>query len=232
MAKKTFLTQLRVLGLVGAMLVSSPCLGLSSANIMVVLLSNGLSILGGLGLLTSAAIDIAQQQTNSTTLTVAHSNVEAASLLTLGISEALFIVSTEMGGAKLINRIDEVATGMTSVGFILLAAGIWSNTMTTIFVGSILVGSFFVSRALLLPLVIKAHRASFKTSDIALLGGLTIFGNIAGFMLTWATFDTAPYSRHLSQTGNILLGLVNPIVFMGLTINLLRNLGEEAAPWA
>lgn len=232
MATKTILTQLRVISLVGAMLVSSPCLALSSANIMVILGSNALSFLGGLGLLTSASLDIAQQQTNSSSLSIAHSNVEAVSLLCLGISEALFIVSTEMGGAKLINRIDEVATGMTSVGFILLAAGIWSNTMTTIFVGSILVGSFFVSRALLLPLVIKAHRASFKTSDIVLLGALTIFGNIAGFMLTWGTFDTAPYARHLSQTGNILLGLLNPIVFTGLTINLLRNLGEEAAPWA
>jgi len=165
-------------------------------------------------------------------LSVAHTNVEAVSLLSLGISEALFIVSTEMGGAKLVNRIDEVATGMTSIGFILLAAGVWSSSMNTIFVGSILVGSFFVSRALLLPLVIKAHRASFKTSDIALLGSLTLFGNIAGFMLTWGTFDTAPYSRHLLQAGNILLGLLNPIVFSGLTINLVRNLEEDAAPWA
>jgi hypothetical protein len=198
----------------------------------VVLLSNALSILGGIGLFSAATIDIVNDQNNSTELGEVHKQVAATSLFIFGVGAALEIVSAELSQPKLINRVDEFAIGMTSLGFSLVSAGIWSNNTNAMLAGSVTVSSGFFSRALLLPLLIEKNPANFRMSDKILLGALTIFGNIGGLLMTWSNFETSPYRRQILQAGSYVLGIINPTVFTGLTINLLRSPIYDGAPIA
>jgi len=210
---------------------SSHSIAITPAARNIALLSNAMSFIGGALFFSAATLDVIDQTNNSTQYDAVHKHLGASALLSFGIGAALEIVSVELGKPQLVNRMDEIAIGMTSLGFILVSSGIWSGNTNAMLVGSVTVSSFFASRALLLPLLISSSPNSYRPSDKVLLGALTIFGNIGGLFLTWSNFETSPYRRQILQAGQYVLGIINPVVFTGLTISLLRK-PHDGAPIA
>lgn len=188
----------------------------------VITVSNGLFILGGLGVLAAASLDTFAQQSNTTHLSEAYFHIASGSLVSFSVGTVLTLVAAEMNKPELLERLDQIATGFTGFGFALIAGGIWRLDENAIKAGTFFLASFFASRALLLPLIIKKNEEFLKPSDKILLWTITGFGNIGGALLTWATFETAYYRRELLQAGLYILGITIPVTMTGLTINLWR----------
>lgn len=202
---------------------SSSALSMKPALRNTILLSNALSIIGGVGLFSMATIDVIQDKSNRTDLFEVEKQVAATSLLLFGVGAALSLIACELSEPKLVNRMDQVAIAFTSFGFALVSAGVWSGNSNAVVAGSVTVSSFFASRALLLPLVIQQNPQNFRPSDRILLAVLTIIGNAGGLLVTWSGFEVALYKRQLLEAGFLVLGILNPLVFAGLTINLFRS---------
>lgn len=184
--------------------------------------ANALSVAGGLGLFAAATMNVVAEKTNTTDLDHAFQQVGATSMLCFAVGTFVGILAAEKNQPQLLERMDELASAFIAFGFSLNAAGIWTSNLNAIIAGSVTVSSFFASRALLLPLIIQKHPNSFRPSDRVLLFALTVFGNAGGLLLTWSNFEPSPYRRQLLQAGFYVLGVVLPVTFTGLTINLFR----------
>jgi hypothetical protein len=188
----------------------------------VIATANAMSILGGLGLFTAATLDIIREQTNGTALNEPHTQVAATAMTLYAVGTVISIIASEMSNPQTLERVDELATAMTAVGFSLTGAGLWTSNTNALLAGSVTLSTFFAARGLLLPLIIEKHQTSFRPSDKYLLTALTFFGNGGGLLVVWSNLETLDYRRQILQAGLYVLGIINTIVFTGLTFNLYR----------
>jgi hypothetical protein len=199
-----------------------PAAALTTASKVAMVVANGLFIAGGLGVFAGVTMDVVDQQNNSTRLQNAYYQVAASSLVAFSAGSVASVVASELRSPQLLERMDEIATGMTAIGFASIATGVWSRNTNAMKAGTVFLVSFYSGRALLLPLIMQKNAAFLRPSDKILLSVLTGLGNTGGVLLAWATFETQGYRRQILQAGLYILGIVVPVTLTGLTINLFR----------